>query len=200
MATIGNAPVFPTESVLPGNLQVTGNATVSGNATISGSSATVNGNEVRTVGTSGAILQVVQATTSTAVTVNTTTYTDTNLTAAITPTSSSNKILIMINQAYVYLRSALDMGMGVRIVRDSTTIWTSVESGTGPFYDYIDNSTEHDGYATIVYLDSPATTSSTTYKTQGRPWNTSNTGRVIFNPSNTVANSVSTITLMEVVA
>jgi len=43
MATIGNAPVFPTESVLPGNLQVTGNAT------ISGSSTTVNGNEVLVV-------------------------------------------------------------------------------------------------------------------------------------------------------
>lgn len=43
MATIGNAPVFPTESVLPGNL------TVTGNATISGSSATVNGNEALVV-------------------------------------------------------------------------------------------------------------------------------------------------------
>ena len=41
MATIGNAPVFPTESVLPGNLQVTGNATVSGNATISGTTNSV---------------------------------------------------------------------------------------------------------------------------------------------------------------
>jgi len=37
MATIGNAPVFPTESVLPGNLQVTG------------TSLTVNGNEALVV-------------------------------------------------------------------------------------------------------------------------------------------------------
>ena len=32
MATIGNAPAFPTESVLPGNLEVTGNATISGSS------------------------------------------------------------------------------------------------------------------------------------------------------------------------
>jgi len=54
MATIGNAPVFPTESVLPGNLQVTGNATVSGNATINGTTNSVgalteNSNEVLNV-------------------------------------------------------------------------------------------------------------------------------------------------------
>ena len=53
MATIGNAPVFPTESVLPGNLQVTGNATVSGNATINGTTNSVgnlteNSNDVIT--------------------------------------------------------------------------------------------------------------------------------------------------------
>ena len=54
MATIGNAPVFPTQSVLPGNLQVTGNATVSGNATINGTTNSVgalteNSNEVLNV-------------------------------------------------------------------------------------------------------------------------------------------------------
>ena len=43
MATIGNAPVFPTESVLPGNLQVTGNATING-TTNSVGALTENGN------------------------------------------------------------------------------------------------------------------------------------------------------------
>ena len=60
MATIGNAPVFPTESVLPGNLQVTGNATVSGNATISGTTncvgnLTENSNNVVNVADTGTI-------------------------------------------------------------------------------------------------------------------------------------------------
>jgi len=48
MATIGNAPVFPTESVLPGNLQVTGNATISG-TTNSVGALTENSNEVLNV-------------------------------------------------------------------------------------------------------------------------------------------------------
>ena len=45
MATIGNAPVFPTESVLPGNLEVTGNATISG-TTNSVGNLTENSNNV----------------------------------------------------------------------------------------------------------------------------------------------------------
>lgn len=43
MSYIGNAPVFPTESVLPGNLQVTGNATING-TTNSVGALTENGN------------------------------------------------------------------------------------------------------------------------------------------------------------
>lgn len=43
MATIGNAPVFPTQSVLPGNLEVTGNATING-TTNSVGALTENGN------------------------------------------------------------------------------------------------------------------------------------------------------------
>jgi hypothetical protein len=194
MATIGNAPVFPTESVLPGNLEVTGNAT------ISGSSATVNGDEVRTVGTSGAILQVVQGTTSTQVAVNTTTYTDTTLSASITPSSSSNKILVYVLQEFVALRSADGVGLGIRLLRDSTTIWAPIQNSTGPYLWYTDDQ-ELDGYASINFLDSPATTSSVTYKTQGRPYNTANSGRVNFqNSGGVVISPVSTIILMEVVA
>ena len=195
MATIGNAPVFPTESVLPGNLEVTGNAT------ISGSSATVNGNEVRTVGTSGAILQVVQGTTSTLVTVTSTTFTDTTLTASITPSSSSNKILVHVLQEFVAVRTGADgCGMGIRLLRDSTTVWEPIQNSTGPYHWYTDDR-ELDGYASINFLDSPATTSSVTYKTQGRPYTTSNGGQVNFqNSGGVVISPVSTIILMEVVA
>jgi len=54
MATIGNAPVFPTESVLPGNLQVTGNATISG-TTNSVGNLTENSNNVVNVADTGTI-------------------------------------------------------------------------------------------------------------------------------------------------
>jgi len=202
MATIGNAPVFPTESVLPGNLEVTGNATING-TTNSVGALTENGNAVRTVATSGAILQVVQATTTTGVTVASTTWTDTTLTASITPTSSSNKVLIMIMQEFVSTRSSSSVGIGIRLLRDTTTIWNPVASGTGPFMWYTagggDSTQELDGHAIINYLDSPSTTSSVTYKTQGRPHSSANSGRAIFQYNSTV-NSTSTIILMEVVA
>ena len=47
MSYLGNAPVFPTESVLPGNLQVTGNATING-TTNSVGNLTENSNDVIT--------------------------------------------------------------------------------------------------------------------------------------------------------
>ena len=46
----------------------------------------------------GKVLQVVHATYSTLVTNSTTTYTDTGLTASITPSSTSSKVLIIVNQ------------------------------------------------------------------------------------------------------
>lgn len=54
MATIGNAPVFPTRSVLPGNLEVTGNATING-TTNSVGALTENSNNVVNVADTGTI-------------------------------------------------------------------------------------------------------------------------------------------------
>jgi hypothetical protein len=56
MATIGNAPVFPTESVLPGNLQVTGNATING-TTNSVGALTENSNNVVNVADTGVVTE-----------------------------------------------------------------------------------------------------------------------------------------------
>ena len=205
MAYIGNAPVFPTQSVLPGNLTVTGNATVSGNATISGTTNSVgalteNSNAVRTVATSGAILQVVTATTSTLVTVSSSTYTDTTLSASITPISSSNKILILVEQQFRIIRDVVGQGMGIRLLRDSTVVWNPITNSNGPFTLYSNQSSSFYFYTTINYLDSPSTTSSVTYKTQGRPHVTSNNGKVQFNLNDTASNAISTIILMEVAA
>lgn len=183
MATIGNAPVFPTESVLPGNLEVTGNAT------ISGSSATVNGNEVRTVGTSGAIVQVVQNTYATQERTGSNTLIDTGLNATITPTSSSNKILVFVQQSGCYKDSTSTKGT-IRLYRGTT------------FIQMIDNNFAFNqgnlanaiGSINGVYLDSPATTSAITYKTQFSSVSNSNWVYI------QVASETSTMTLMEIVA
>ena len=52
----------------------------------------------------------------------------------------------------------------------------------------------------MIILDSPATTSSVTYKVQGRPHNTASSGTIRINPAGTSGSPTSFITLMEVVA
>jgi len=110
----------------------------------------------------GNVIQVVQATYATQTsTTASSTYVDTGLSASITPSSSSSKILVC---GTIPMRrgSGSVFGAGLRIVRNSTSV--SVVS-TGLFYS---NTTSTDLSDTIPfsYLDSPATTSSTTYKLQ----------------------------------
>jgi hypothetical protein len=151
-----------------------------------------------TTSTAGTVLQVVQGTTNTTVSVSTGGYTDTGLTATITPTSATSKILVFINQAFYTSISAGSQYGGIRILRGSTVIFYPLEYGGAP---------DDFGVATygsavynrgsINYQDSPATTSAVTYKTQGRPYNTS--GTMVFQPTGDV-NGTSTIILMEIAA
>ena len=66
----------------------------------------------------GHVIQVVQGSTNTSASGDTTTYTDTNLSATITPKSASSKILIKVNQHYRFDR----YGFSIRVLRDSTAI------------------------------------------------------------------------------
>ena len=164
-----------------------------------------NAGNFLTTGSAGAIIQVIQTTTTTEVTVNTSTYTDTTLTASITPSSSTNKILVMVMQGYVNTRQSAAVGQGIRLLRDSTVVWTPNESPTGPFMWYANaggaSSNELDATAVLNYLDSPSTTSSVTYKTQGRPHTSSNSGVVHYQYSaGGYVTQESTMILMEVVA
>lgn len=121
----------------------------------------------------GTVIQVVQSTatavfTSTAVS----TWTDiTGLSATITPSSSSNKILITVS-SYMYIIAGLvnnQEGM-FQIVRGSTPIQLGDASGSRTVCTGIVDSVASNFSAipiTYSYLDSPATTSATTYKIQG---------------------------------
>ena len=148
----------------------------------------------------GNILQVVQGSTSTEVAVGTTTFTDTTLSASITPSSSSNKILVIVNQMYFISRSIDGQGGGIRILRDSTVIHAPTTNGQGPYEIFINGAASAYERNTITKLDSPATTSSITYKTQGRPFTVDNNGSISFNVNNgtNVTQSTSYITLVEV--
>jgi len=153
----------------------------------------------------GNILQVVQGTTTTEVTVTTTTWTDTTLSATITPTSATSKVLIIVNQHYYATRSNFGSGVGVRILRGTTVIDTPIDSdGTRPrsVYAAATGATtfQNSGIYNRLILDSPSTTSSVTYKTEGRPFRADNSGLTTFQETSASTQPVSSITLMEIAA
>jgi len=112
----------------------------------------------------GKVLQVVQAIYSTSTTIATTTYTDTGISLSITPSSASSKILVISNNAGK-ISSSTNMGVSSRIMRNSTSVFQQDPTDyTGWFLSAASN--ELHFVDSMVYLDSPATTSAITYKTQ----------------------------------
>jgi len=140
----------------------------------------------------GKVLQVVQGTSSTSTNITSATYTDTTLSASITPSSTNSKVLVMVTQE-CYVGSSTDQGGGVlRLVRDSTNIWDP--SGDTVVWIKTSASTpRHGAMFSLAYLDSPSTTSSTTYKTQAKVQSATNSMFVQVN-----GQATSTITLLEI--
>lgn len=134
------------------------------------------------------VIQVVQGQTSTNVTMSSSTPVDTGLTATITPKFSTSKVLVMVTQNGVY-KSNGNAGnyVALNLQRNGGNIMNWYQ---GAFTNTaIENIA---GSAAINYIDSPATTSATTYKTQ--IWNPNNTANVAVQ----VNGMVSTITLIEI--
>jgi hypothetical protein len=135
----------------------------------------------------GSVVQVVSSTTSTRVESSSSTFADTGLTASITPTKATNKILVLVSQNGNFQNGSATTGMMFRLLRGATEInvleniaaYSAGASGVGS--------------VSTCHLDSPATTSATTYKVQFA--NRNNAGSVSVQFDN---NSTSTITLMEI--
>jgi len=107
----------------------------------------------------GKVLQVVSGSTSTGVQSTSSTFADTGLTATITPSATSSKILVLANINGI-ARHTADAGMGLRLVRGSSDILTFADKALkvgGTNYIYGEG-------VGCNYLDSPSTTSATTYK------------------------------------
>jgi hypothetical protein len=140
----------------------------------------------------GSVLQVVSASTTTRTSTTSTSFVDcTNVTASITPTSSTSKILVLVTATGLLRPSNSGESVSLRLVRGSTTIFQQINLmySASTNLDFVCSSN-------MVYLDSPATTSSTTYKLQFR--SRLGTGTVYINQDN--ADDVSSITLMEIAA
>ena len=134
------------------------------------------------------VLQVVAATYSTQTVSSSSTLADTGLTASITPSATSSKILVIVQQAGCG-KTASDTECEISLLRGVTNISTFGRCG-------LTSSTANNiaGTQGTAYLDSPATTSSTTYKTQFK--STAATGSAYVQQSG----SMSTIILMEISA
>ena len=108
------------------------------------------------------ILQVVTGTTTTLSSSSSTTYADTTLTATITPQSTTSKVLVMVSHGTISKTSGnIFNGVNLRLVRGATTI-----ANFGAFIGFTFTAIDNTMSCSTSYLDSPATTSATTYKTQ----------------------------------
>jgi len=136
-------------------------------------------------GGGGKVLQVVYGSYSTETNVTSSTFVDTGLTATITPSSATSKVLVLVAQ---YVSKFGDIEGKFKLVRAGTDILSVTTGNT--LYTATSLQLRHVPMV-INYLDSPATTSATIYKTQF-----GSTGSTF--SSNSASSSTSQIILMEI--
>ena len=146
-------------------------------------------NNATTQASAGQILQVVNATYSTEASSSTSTYIDTGLTATITPKFSTSRILVIVSQNGVDKRTG-NTYIGIQLQRSGSNIalMAQVAAATGT------TAINNIGTVGIEYLDSPATASAVTYKTQ---FSSQGNTAIAYVQKDS---AVSTITLMEIAA
>ena len=163
----------------------------------------------------GHVLQVVSATTTSPASFSsstTNTFVDlSGLTVSITPSSTDSKILVFFTVNVTRSSSATQH---VRLMRDTTAIAIGDQAGSNRLRDTVitrdspDGDTPYEywiGNLNGSYLDSPSTTSATTYKLQGT-LGASYSGTFYINQCNADGDNdysgrpVSTITVMEIKA
>jgi len=154
---------------------------------LSADSTTSTGLKWITPASSGKVLQVVQGTYATEVSSASSTYADTNLSASITPSANTSKILAMFAMSGGKDNGNTANQAQYAIVRNTTVVWAT---GGG---NYTNSSLILYSMFNGVYLDSPATTSAITYKIQFKN-NQGNFGNVYANGGN----ATSTLVLMEI--
>jgi hypothetical protein len=156
----------------------------------------------------GSVLQVIQTyKTDVFSTTSNSAFVDiTGLSVSITPTSSSSKILVMATLTDCSTNESVGDGM-FQVLRNSTAIGNGDNGGTAPLMAYVNTylaaSTTITDSVIFNYLDSPATTSSTTYKVQCRLWSNQGTTGTLFvgrRGGNASFISPSSITVMEIAA
>ena len=156
----------------------------------------------------GGVVQVVHGTKSGEVTITTTTFQDTGVTATITPKFNTSKILVIIDQPYHMSRSSSKCSGGFKVLRGSTEIatpnGTGASGGTGPY------ACSYEGTGTSYFsiidrwsftiLDEPASTSALVYKVQMACQTSNNSGRIRAQYNGTSGRQRGHIALLEISA
>jgi len=136
----------------------------------------------------GSVIQVIYGSTSTEVANTSSSWVDTGLSATITPTSTSSNILIIQSSHFFDTNASGAVGFTTQLLRGSS----SIKEFAYPIY----NAGTVMAQASASYLDSPSTTSATTYKMQYR--NVVGTTNIIAQYDDSNGDSVSTMILMEI--
>ena len=179
--------------------------TINGSGTLSGVTAGLTAASMPT----GAIVQTVTAEHSAETSTTGVAYADTGLSASITPSSSSNKILVIVSQSWHIARDTDQARGGIRLLRGSTVIEEGPNTADGSEGGGFGVSTANGpsavqtaGRYTLTMVDSPSTTNAITYKTQMANHQSSSSPTLTINKNlnNNGQNGKGYITLMEVVA
>ena len=163
------------------------------NTVLTADSAEASGLKWATPAAGGKVLQVVQGTLTAYAQTTSTTMADTGLTVTITPSSAASKVLVFATCSGSFKNSGdVATALSTNLLRGATIITT-----TGDANGYTNSSTRNDfGTLSLNFLDSPATTSATTYKVQ---FASSISGQIVaindYSASNT---AVSTIIVLEI--
>jgi hypothetical protein len=140
---------------------------------------------------SGGVIQTVNFTTTSTTTTTSATFVTTNLTASITPRFSTSKILVLMS-ATIDSTDGANRQAVITLYRNATNL------NAGGFTNAFTPAGRVMTPASIIYLDSPATTSSTAYTIYLASPNAS--GIVVFNQGSAIGSEVASITLMEIAA
>lgn len=139
------------------------------NTVLTADSSTATGLKWATPAGGGKVLQVVQDTLTGTFTTTSSTFADVGLTVSITPTSASSKVLVVVGMPNLYSSNgsgSVHNYSDAQLLRGTDRL----QATSFGWYNAAASSGAVDFYTSLAYsyLDSPATTSATTYKVQMR--------------------------------
>jgi len=139
----------------------------------------------------GKVLQVVNGYKTNYSTTSSTTFADAGLSVTITPTLATSSIMLLINFQNVWMPTAANQALWIKLLRDSTDL-QNMSTTTGH-----SSANERIGTWSGVWIDSPSTTSSTVYKMQMKAYQTGSTIYFNYNAGQSEV-ATSTITAIEI--